>query len=460
MNLVEQAVFTSAETSRAAGYQLVVRSRGITEDDGRALSAWGPSHGSLLDSSRHGSSVNFFPLPSGNYCVSRTTASGNEYSGRGTRVYTQCLVVSAETLGNFGNNPFALVRAASGSGMLTQYEKVPASLEPVQLVGRTPLVDPTLLARASRELGAASVALLVQTALQCRSMGIVGAACGELAIAALLNCLPPQIRLEFSFSTGLHASARRPFRLMALGDDPEERRRARQNEDMAVVDLASRTDQQRAPTDGWPQAICRVLETGRMSLLGRWFDSPSLPVSAEQLNATGLELLQELAVQGVAPPKACLQSASVKPPRPSRPVAEDLPGDVPEAGSSQGPPGKTQSAHAAHPQFQGASTAEQRAAGPSTMLASENPEVVASLETLDDLVYDAIKGSASSLAELQQMWPRVKQELGDELLGQSREQYLRYAVHVWEQCVERSGVRPSDQAINALEVLCLLFDEG
>jgi hypothetical protein len=84
---------------------------------------------------------------------------------------------------------------------------------------------------------------------------------------------------------------------------------------------------------------------------------------------------------------------------------------------------------------------------------------VANLETLDDLVYDAIKGSASSLEELQKTWPRIKAELGDDLLIQSREQYLRYALQVWDKCVEASGVRPTDRAVKALEVLCLLFDE-
>ncbi len=459
MNLVEQAVFTSAETNRTAGYQLVARSSGISEEDGRTLSAWGPSHGSLLDTSRHASSTNFFRLPSGNYCISRTTASGNEYSGRGTRVYTQYLVVSAETLRHFANNPFALVRAASGSGLLTQFESVPKTLESVRLVGRAPAVDPSLLSRSSRELGAEHVACLVQAALQCQSMAIAGAAGGELAIAALLNCLPPQIRLEFSFSTGLRTSARRPFRLMALGDDPEERRRARQNENLTLVDLATKDDWQFAPTDGWPQAIWQILKTGRISLLSRWFDKQSSDLSLDQVNALGFQLLEELGAQGAAP-KATFPQPSLAPPRGDGQASGDAPeASPPECEPAKAVPGRTQTAHAAHPQFLGTSAAEQRDPGPSEVLATEDPEVLASLEALDDLVYDAIKGSVSSLTELQQAWPRVKTELGYDLLGQSREQYLRYALHVWEQCVEASGVRPTEQAINALEVLCLLFDE-
>jgi hypothetical protein len=459
MNLVEQAVFTSAETSHTAGYQLVARSSGISEEDVRALSTWGPSHGSLLKSSRQVASINFFPLPSGSYCASRTTASGNEYSGRGTRIYTQCLVVSSETLKHFANNPFALVRAASGSGLLKQYEKVPKTLESVQLVGRAAAVDPSLLSRARRELGAEPVAGLVQAALQCKSMAITGTSCGELAIAALLNCLPPQIRLEFSFSTGLRTSARRPFRLMTIGNDPEERRRARQNDDLTLFDLGSKAGARFAPNEGWSGAICRILETGRTSLLTRWYDNHSAELSPGQLNATGLELLEELAASGTDRPKTPCPQTSVKAPRLDSATPDGALEASPEAGPPKGSQGRTQTAHAAHPQFLGTSAAEKRDPGPSTVLASEHPEIVASLETLDDLVYGAIKGDASSLAELRQAWPRVKADLGDDLLGQSREQYLRYALRVWERCVETGGIRPTDQAMNALEVLCLLFDE-
>ncbi|MHB8899481.1 MAG: GAP1-N2 domain-containing protein [Thermoguttaceae bacterium] len=459
MNFVEQAVFTSAETSRTAGYQLVAQSAGITEEDGRALSAWGPSHGSLLGATRQASSINFFRLPSGNYCVSRTTASGNEYSGRGTRIYSQCLVVCGETLKDFANNPFALVRAASGSGLLRQYEQVPAGLERVSLVGRAPTVDSGLLARSRRELGAEAVACLVEAALQCRSMAIVGASCGELAIAALLNCLPPQIRPEFSFSTGLRTSARRPFRLVALGDDPEERRRARQDEGLTLIDLGDVSGSQRRPAGGWPRAICRIVETGRTSLLSRWFDQRPTGISAEQLDALGAELLEELAGEGAGPPKGSFPRGCSRPVRPPCGAADDAVEASAEAGSSQDAHGRTQMAHAAHPQFLGTSAGEQREPGPSGELAAERPEVVASLETLDDLVFNAVKGDAASLAELQSAWPRVKAELGNELLAQSREQYLRYALQVWERCVEAGGSRTSGQAMNALEVLCMLFDD-
>ena len=460
MNLVEQAVFTSAETSRTAGYQLVAKSQGISEEDSRTLSAWGPSHGTLLKSGRQASSINFHPLPSGNHCVSQTTASGNEYSGRGARIYTQCLVVSSDTLRHFANNPFAVVRAASGSGLLNQHEIVPKTLEPVSLVGRAPVIDPSLLSRARREFGPERIARLVQEALRCSSLAIAGTSTGDLAVAALINCLPPQIRSEFSFSTGLRTSARRPFRLLFAGDDAEELRRIRQISELTLVDFSDKGTANFTPTDGWARAIYQMVETGRTSLLSRRFENLSGDCSIDRLDAIGIELLEELARSTVSSPEVSLPSANASCSRTDLALSDDVSTDTPnETNTSADSRATRQLAHAAHSQFSRTSAAEDRVPGPSIVLSSEHPQVVASLERLDDLVYEAIKGDDSSLTQLQTAWPQLKAELDDELLGQSREQYLRYALQVWEKCVKTSGVRPSNQAVYALEVLCLLFDE-
>ena len=44
-------------------------------------------------------------------------------------------------------------------------------------------------------------------------------------------------------------------------------------------------------------------------------------------------------------------------------------------------------------------------------------------------------------------------------MAESRVQYLRYALTVWENCVDPQGVHDATRAVQALEVLCLLFDE-
>ena len=117
--VIEQAIFTSAQTDRSDGYQLVVASRGIVSEDRRELTVWGPSHDSLLTAGGEASSVGFFRLPSGSYCVSKTVAAGPEYSGRGgQRIYTHYLVVPPEALARFGNNPFAVLYAAIADALL------------------------------------------------------------------------------------------------------------------------------------------------------------------------------------------------------------------------------------------------------------------------------------------------------------------------------------------------------
>ena len=154
MDLIEQAVFTSAETDRSAGYQVVATSPGVREADAQELAVWGPSHDALLDSSPGAVSFNFHPLSSGNYCVGRTVPSGWEYSGRGgARVYTQCLIVSPGVLLRFACNPFALIRAALAGGALRLYREVPKTLEPLRLAGRAAPVDLTLLARLAANPG-------------------------------------------------------------------------------------------------------------------------------------------------------------------------------------------------------------------------------------------------------------------------------------------------------------------
>jgi len=46
------------------------------------------------------------------------------------------------------------------------------------------------------------------------------------------------------------------------------------------------------------------------------------------------------------------------------------------------------------------------------------------------------------------------------LLAESREQYLRYAVSVWEELATAGGVRDPARAIQALDVLSVLFGDS
>lgn len=214
---IEQAIFTSAETRHSSGYHLACRSSGICDADARDLAAWGPSHDSLAGVTYAGQSVNFFPLPSGSYCVSRTVAAGEEYSERGgPRVFTRCLVVSPADLARFANSPFAVVRAALAAGELDVPDVLPQWLEPITLGGRASRVDHSVLYRLSSRVTPDEVVRLVTAAFEQRRLVAVTEIDAELLVAGVMNTLPVDRRVELSFSTGLRFSPQRPFRLMVL----------------------------------------------------------------------------------------------------------------------------------------------------------------------------------------------------------------------------------------------------
>ncbi len=97
--------------------------------------------------------------------------------------------------------------------------------------------------------------------------------------------------------------------------------------------------------------------------------------------------------------------------------------------------------------------------GPSHSLHADSPDVVAQLESLDDAVFDAIGGKPDALAALRWLWPQLKVRLKGPLLDESREQYIRYALSIWHKTASAEENLDPRRAVDALEVLCVLFDE-
>lgn len=475
MESIEQAVFTSAETDRSAGYQVVAISPGVCAMDVEELAVWGPSHDALLAGAPNAASFNFHPLPSGAYCVSRTTPAGWEYSGRGgVRVYTQCLVVPPEVLARFANNPIALLRAALANGSLRLYEKVPEHLEPITLAGRATVVDAALLSRLAINPGIDWLAALVQAATQSVTLGIAGGPPAEHVIAGILNCLPPTCRTEMSFSTGLKFSPRRPFRLVALSGDGQEQDRVERLYNVSVLTLSGLPPAKLAPTDSWARFVQRALKSGHTSFLTSELSRRRAGFRPEDLPALGLQLLEELEnasrielenVNDELPPdkpKPTFWLPEIEPDCREQPFREDerLDHDVPEvpAGADS-----IQQSHAAHSRFSKCAnctaTVGTRPAGPSKIIPHMEPRVLEKLERLDDLVYEAISGNTAALESLKAEWPQLRGELDAASVAESREQYLRYALSIWEECLQPDGVRDPARAVQSLEVLCMLFNE-
>lgn len=217
---IEQAIFTSVRSQRLDGYQLAATSSGISPAVARELSVWGPAHDSLCSDQPDTTSVNFHPLVDDLYCISRTTLSGAEYSGRGGgRVYTQMLVVPREAMIRFACDPFLVLQAAEASGRLVVYGDVPDSLPPLRLLGRA-APSAARLGAVTSQVGAETLAELAAALAATDPVIVICDLPAGALIQAAFHRLTEQQRLTASFTTGLRHSARRPFRLSILPADP------------------------------------------------------------------------------------------------------------------------------------------------------------------------------------------------------------------------------------------------
>ncbi len=157
----EQAIFTSLARRGRGGYHLVSRSRGVGESDAQALACWAPSHGALIMDGRNRTSVNFHPLPSGRFALSRTCAGPAEYSGRGGhQIYTHSLIVNEPVLQAVAFQPFSLYRDAMAIGHFLYQPEPSEDLEPVPLSRLHPRRDASFWAERAVELDLPPLGLL------------------------------------------------------------------------------------------------------------------------------------------------------------------------------------------------------------------------------------------------------------------------------------------------------------
>jgi hypothetical protein len=248
----------------------------------------------------------------------------------------------------------------------------------------------------------------------------------EDLVAGVIACLPVECRTAVSFSTGLVQCSPRPPRIVAMPPSGVMPRRLTAAANVVTLDLTTEEPRSSRLVDHWARLIERTLDTGQFCFLAEELSRARPDIAADDLSALGLQLLEDL-------------EASRLHERGDEPLR----------------------AHAAHRRFEKtaqAATAPPRT-GPSQFLHADSPEVVTKLEVLDDVVFDAVGGCAQSLQRLNSIWPALRAELGDDLLAESREQYLRYAVSIWERCIAEDVIRDPVRAVQVLDVLCVLLDE-
>jgi len=84
-----------------------------------------------------------------------------------------------------------------------------------------------------------------------------------------------------------------------------------------------------------------------------------------------------------------------------------------------------------------------------------DPDVVARLEWLDDLMFEAIEGDPVALETAIDAWKKTVNELGMTVLEESRRQYLRRARSVWNELRSQPD-HPPHKVFAAIEVISLL----
>jgi hypothetical protein len=228
--LLEQALFTSAQTRQVNGYHLVARSAGIDDAVARELTRWSPSHGGIAGTEADCWSLNFFPVNAECLCLSRTVYGGVEYSRRGGwKVVTRMLLFTPGQLRGYKDDPLSLARAALALGHLRLEAAVPARLPRVELPDSTachclPNAWDGLPRGAGEVFGqqcasnrSGEAAALLASG---ERLALVGHAQPLAALEAVFAQLAPAERMRTSFTTGLRPSVHREFRLHFLPEAP------------------------------------------------------------------------------------------------------------------------------------------------------------------------------------------------------------------------------------------------
>ncbi|MGD9126649.1 MAG: hypothetical protein PVH19_04650 [Planctomycetia bacterium] len=468
MALIEQAIYTlvrpsdptpGQKTEKPNRYGVIAASPNVDLADIEAIADWSPRAEDMLDTSSAGVSFNFYPLPSGSYCISRSTMHGWEYgTGSPHFAYTQCLIVPRSKFVSFANDPFAVLRAAIAGGIFEIQHHTSQELEPLRLSGESPPVDATLLNRLRENPGIDWLTSMVQAALDSQRLVLYPIDAARHLLAGLLQCVPVECRPEFSFSTGLRDTLNRPFRIIvddklsgqhpAISNPTESPDTEVPHWRVAELNLSASTPPSEfAPLDGWPHFIETILKSNRLGFLSTQLAKRRFGLTTDDLPALALQLMENLDSSTMLFESDETWDFVPQPKKPLPPVPSDWLDGL-------------QRAHAAHRQFQGSMALTLASSEPvAAPVSSEDPIIQEKIEQMDELVFEVVGGNLQLLGELRTVWARLNRELPAEILEKCREHYLRRSLQFWQQASETGEpIRDTRHAMLALDVLCLLFD--
>ena len=270
-------------------------SRGIDPMDLSEIRIWSAGNGELLSASPAAFSWNFHPLPSGYFCLSRTSHLEILFpQATSDEVFTHGILIPPQMLKDYANNAVTLFHHLEKLGLwragleVTRQlwsQEIPnrpknehfpnAEILPVlktlSMDGGAEPVRLNSLNAFVRMTGIRRFASILDQILGNFTTILTGNSQPEMLLEALLDVLPIGCRTDFSFSAGLKFSQKRLFRIVFLGTAVHEQERVRHRFNLPTVSSTSvsQLQDQLLPSlkNRWSMFVATLFE---QNLEGMW----------------------------------------------------------------------------------------------------------------------------------------------------------------------------------------------
>lgn len=210
---LEQAIFASSDRGSVKGYQLVCRSAGVDKALAQELCRWSPTQ--LPTDDPEDWTINYFPVTDDAVAVTRTVLGGPEYSGRGgTQVVTLILLLRDEQFASYAHNAMAVARTAMMMGQLRLPLSMACNQLPQAILPSRPVVEPPFAEESGRgDPDGGLLDEITDLINDARRVAVIGLSSPVDAVERLIPRLSVETRRQFSFTTGLAPTVRRPFQV-------------------------------------------------------------------------------------------------------------------------------------------------------------------------------------------------------------------------------------------------------
>ena len=240
---VEQAIFASSDRGSMKGYQLVARSPGVDRSISQSLCRWAPTQ--VPGDASESWMISYFPINDETVAVTRTVLGGPEYSSRGGfQVVTLILLLRNEQFQAYSCNPVLVAKTALAIGLLRLPLSVDCDQLPVANLPSQPLLlppeastpDPGLEDQVN-ESEAATLEKIADMIRHAQRVALIGDHDPIAIVERLIPKLSFEARRDFSFTTGLLPTVRRPFQAHFLPSADLARQRTLDSQSITRIEL-------------------------------------------------------------------------------------------------------------------------------------------------------------------------------------------------------------------------------